>query len=426
MDMQKHIFDQLSSMDNLPDREVLREIFEQVFIHLYSETQSKYEALETRIRDELPFHSDSYAISGTVMPNRDVTRQAWLFPIVWEDLKAAIPSPVEIHDEIKEKKEAVLCNIFVEADYLICRELENRQGLFSGTLTSGGQSYPIRVKLRPSKRYIERIGSLYRFFMSNAIPWVTVNHPYLAKFFDVVCVGIDGVSEVSAEEPGEIDIAYDKYAPFIKHNLIPVWNIERMTVKGEDFPIPALDKVNYEYHFPLSDDMSADGYIIEDGAERVSAVRRESGMLIVTSPFKGGLTWNMLRIHQRAPSVTEQFQFPLFDNRQEDSFAGRMVRHFNIEIKTKAELFRILQSFTASELITFQDFSISKQMGYNETWEANSFIRDEIRDIDTSKTLLLRFSPAKRNFFLNRDIMSFLTSQVQLIYPEYHCVGVIA
>ena len=60
-----------------------------------------------------------------------------------------------------------------------------------------------------------------------------------------------------------------------------------------------------------------------------------------------------------------------------------------------------------------------------ETYEVNGFLKDEIRDVAVSKSLILKFRPLKRNSIILRDVLSFLTSQVQTIYPEFHCLGVL-
>lgn len=53
----------------------------------------------------------------------------------------------------------------------------------------------------------------------------------------------------------------------------------------------------------------------------------------------------------------------------------------------------------------------------------NGFILDEIRDRDYEKRLVLLFRKKSALSFLLRDIMSFLVSEVQLMYGEYRCEG---
>ena len=53
----------------------------------------------------------------------------------------------------------------------------------------------------------------------------------------------------------------------------------------------------------------------------------------------------------------------------------------------------------------------------------NPFIIDEVRRKDAAKQLILCFQGSQKLKWLQRDIMSFLVSEVQLLYPEYQCVG---
>lgn len=63
--------------------------------------------------------------------------------------------------------------------------------------------------------------------------------------------------------------------------------------------------------------------------------------------------------------------------------------------------------------------------GKNETYSMNPFIEDEIRDKRSQKKLLLCFKAGMGEEWLNRDIASFLVSEVQRLYPEYECGGML-
>ena len=54
----------------------------------------------------------------------------------------------------------------------------------------------------------------------------------------------------------------------------------------------------------------------------------------------------------------------------------------------------------------------------------NYFIEDEIREKEYKRCLVLKFR-GKESRALLRDIMSFLVSEVQLLYGEYQCEGVL-
>ena len=55
----------------------------------------------------------------------------------------------------------------------------------------------------------------------------------------------------------------------------------------------------------------------------------------------------------------------------------------------------------------------------------DQFITDELRKRETQETMLLHFAAADPGNFLNMDIMSFLVTKAQKLFPEYHCTGVL-
>jgi len=425
MDMETRISQQLNLISDNADRERLRSIIEGIFIPLYDETKKKYSDLEERVYNELPFNQEKYSICGTIAHKDSVNRMSWLFPLLDEDLKSTPLTTAEIFARLNTQKEAVLTSVYIGLDYLACRDIWINGKIYSGKIVSGDKSYSVGVKLRPTKKYEKCLEALYKTFIANGLLWSTINIPYLAKFFDVVCVRMDSKSGVLPELPAKLEIDFQEHNHHIVYDLIPLWNVEEISIQGERFPFPALDKVNYEYRFAIKPDAVDDGFIVVYDNNRMFAMRRESDTIIITSPVKSGLKWKMLRFHQRTASQTESFQYPVFDNRQKDSFAGRMIIQHRATIKTKAELFRILNSFNASEKLMVQGIYVVDKRMQGETWGGNKFIQDEIRDITALKTLLLQFKPTDKKNILNRDIMSFLISQIQLVYPEYICIGVL-
>ena len=95
-------------------------------------------------------------------------------------------------------------------------------------------------------------------------------------------------------------------------------------------------------------------------------------------------------------------------------------------IKTKAEMARLIESFPYGEYVHFMGMEIGEELP--KGWESSNynmdgFIQDEIRIGHSKLVLTLFFAPVDRENYLNEDIMSFLVTQVQKLFPEYMCVG---
>ena len=426
MDMRLHISRMLDSMKSDSDKALLREIMEEAFIPMHDHFEEQYARLEARVRDEVPLAAGSYVIWATLM-ERGVADGAspYLFPMLEEDLANPAIDRADLEGWLRDGGELRIDTVFVQADYLLCREIAERGEAFEGSLRASGGELRAGIELRPSKRYADCIGDLYRLFMSNGVPWQTVYSPYIFKMFDAVLVHAD------VGGTGELDsfIGYDadfgSYAGYIRRGLIPMWNVRRLTMKSEDFPLPALDKVNYEYVFDLSDEGPEHGYLADYGNEDISSVRRERDAMVVTSPTQKGVVWDMYKIHRRKEYATERFAYELTSNAQEDSFAARMVSFYGSVVKTGAELRRLLAAYDASSYAELISAKVIEGISPGETYEANAFLKDEIRDPKADKTLLLEFRALKPDQYLIRDAMSFLVSLAQMMYPEYHCTGVL-
>ena len=58
-------------------------------------------------------------------------------------------------------------------------------------------------------------------------------------------------------------------------------------------------------------------------------------------------------------------------------------------------------------------------------WNVRKLILNGIRDTRSQKKLFLRFQAGREEEWLHRDIASFLVSEVQRLYPEYECGGMV-
>lgn len=426
MDMRKYIAQKLDGMKSITEKDMLRDVMEDIFIPMYDHTETQYDRLEQRVKAQMPLDSSSYIIWTTLMERENAARGCpYLSPMLEEDLQRPTIELSGLRERLQNEREIRLDTVFVQADYLTCKEIADDRKILEGTLATDNGEFHIGVRLRLSERYPRCIESLYRLFLSNSIPWQTVNAPYLFKLFDVMLIRIDLAGKEEGGTVSSYKVSYGDRTKYIRQGLVPVWNIRKLHIKSEDFPLAALDKVNYEYEFDLSEEGAENGYLADYGNADISTVRREENSLIVTSPAPKGLVWDMYKIMKRKEYATDYFPYELMNNAQEDSFAARMIASYGTVIKTYAELHRLLAVYDVSQYIELDSVQVVSGAVTGETYEVNAFLQDEIRDLAVSKSLLLKFKPQKRNSYILRDVISFLVSQVQLIYPEFHCVGVL-
>jgi len=409
------------------EKDMLRDIMEDIFIPMYEHMELRYSQLESRVYEQMPHIPSTYVTWGTLMEHESLSGgHPYLFPVLDEDLQEPKISLSNITQRLRDEREVRIGSVFIEADYLICKKIADSRQIFEGNLhTDNGKNFRIGVRLHLSERYSACVRNLYRVFVSNGVPWQTLNFPYIFKMFDVmltrISVGEDSVSGISSGYEAD----FEQYAGHIKNGLVPAWNIQKLRIKGDDFPLAAIDKINYEHVFELGEDGSVHGYLVDFESSDISNVRIQQNSLIVTSPMQKGLIWDMYKIIKRKDYITDYFRYEPMSNEQADSFAARMTTYYGTTIKTNAELHRLLESYDISKYVNFLSAQVVSGDVMGETYEVNDFLIDEIRDLSMNKSLLLRFSPLSRDSYILRDLISFLVSQVQLIYPEFHCVGVL-
>lgn len=421
--MREYISKQLDTMTDLREKNQLRTVLENVFLPLYDATLEKYQALEDRVRDELPATWGEHTVYSTLLPKKNATGYVpWLFPI------ADISTDNSSASGRKFDKGSVIDTVFIESDYLICKELLSGKEIFNGTIFIEEQEYPVQVSLKPSKKYFAAILSIYPHFINNGIPWTTLNIPYIHKMFDIILLTELSHLESEDEEKNNLfkwEISFGKCDEYIEKDLVPVWNVSQFTVKNMDFPIPIIDKREYESEIDLKDEGLENGFLADYNSAPISNTRRETDKYIVTISEKKNFECTLYKFSKPVMTGTNSFRFPLFSNKQQDQFAGRMVNYYGSKVNTRAELARVINSFEIHDFIKFENSKVlNNRVITGETYESNFFLKDEIRDDNISKTLMLEFSKnSNKNIYLMRDVMSFVVSQVQFIYPEYNCVG---
>jgi hypothetical protein len=419
--VRQYIAKRLDELGYGEQRVFLKRLMADVFLSLYEETEEKYAALERRVRDELPLVYESYTLYSTVLPqNRADGGHAYLNPVIPHDVADPVLDAGELALALRDGQ-PVIATVFCEADYLECMRLCRDKRIFNGAIIVRSERYPLKCVLKPAARYSRRVEALYGMFIRNDVPWTTVNSAYFGKFFDVCLTDLPKTPPHGVKIPPEqLELSF---APHLKRGLIPVWNIDVSHVKGEDFPMPAEDFVNYEYRFDTGASEDGTGFLLDYDNEYVLHVRREDNALVIVSPKQKGFAWDMYKIHGRRDNPMDIYPYPVISNARSDSFSTRLMAKYGTHITTRAELNKLLASFEVSEYVELADLRFAGEKLAGDTYDMNSFIRDEIRSPDYKKTLALVFKAKNRDFFLNRDIISFLVSEFQRVYPEFRCVG---
>lgn len=425
--MEELIRKEVQSINSLEERVAFKQLMEQVFLSIYETNEQMYADLEKRVQDELSYDVNHYLVRTGVIERKyfDASHHM-VSPMEESDLKVPSYQMKDIIKSIDCNGSFSLMKVLLRCDYTQLQDLWNEEIEFHGEIETEqpDKMWEITVVLRPNTEYLKKIGHLYQLFIKNGIPWQTVNAPYLYKMANVIlCQLPEGIQESEAIK--KVQINFEKYNQIIIHDFIPIWNIKRLTLDGIGFPVPCEDHKSYEHAISIREHGIQHAYLVEDDIE-IQSVSQQKEKLLIVSRTNVAKKWNVYMIRNAVDSQIDHYTYPIMLNQRAETFSEKFHKKWNASIKTRVELARFIKGFGLEDYIIYKDCEIKEQFEKGkETYSMNLFIDDEIRDSRAQKKLILYFKSGGREAWLQRDIASFIVSEVQRIYPEYECGGIV-
>lgn len=421
--MKDIIASRLQSVSSLDDRKLLKDVLRDVYENLADYNLSMYERLENRLYNEIESHTDDFVVytSAEYLENLDPISD-FLHPMIPEDADTTL-NLVDISKRLNTHPNSVIASIYMKCSNREILQLLNEKESFKGVIKTENGDYNINVKAKRCNKYINQIDKLYKTFQQNNVVWTTINCPYACKFIDIVLT--NPISLSKDEVISEITIDLGKYDKYKQVNVVPIWNVKMLEVEENSFPMPAIDRINYEHRLALESFGTQNGYLVALGSvEYLYTLRREKE-LIVVSKSDSQQPWKLLQVEKPPDVIRHNSAFELLNNKRDLGFAGRYAAIKSLVIRTKSELDRLLNSYDQSKSVLFQGMEILEcYEETKETLDCNSFVDDNIRDGVNKKTMLLKFKVEHGESYLIYDKISFLVSEIQMLFPEYDCVGV--
>ena len=418
--MKEVIRKKIDEMNELEDRTILKAIVEDVFKGVVAHQKNFNQQLEDRVFNQLDNKEKDYELYTTVVARDELKIiNDFLTPIIEAD-KTALTQE-EILARIKAEEKEKIAQVFIAASYADIKELAASNRSFTGKILTENNSYQITFSLEYNQAYIDKEAELYDIFKKNNLKWRTVNNPYARKIFDIIIIDFEkGLNEI--EEYEKIDFDFEEFAEQSYLNYIPVWNVKKLSQKGEGFPVPAEDKINYDHFIALENLNLNNGYLVIPDGNNIVSVKRKRDQIVITSDQSSSNSWGLLEIIQDSRDIDRDFTFSLLSNSRKDFFINRFSNNNFNHIKSKAELNRIINSYHAIADIKLEEVEIRNNIRSETTYDFNQFIVDEIRAKNFKQIMLLKFSGGV-NDYLKYDLLSFLLSELQIYFPEYLCKG---
>jgi len=420
--MKQMIRDEIQSISNLQERIIFKELMEGVFLSLYETNVHMYQQLEERVMNDLAYDVNQYLIiTGIVERNYLDPIHPYLTVMREEDWNLTVHKVSHIRQKIAEEGFCCIGTIFLQCDYLQIERLLSEKKTYKGIIKAASE-YPVHIHLQQNQSYLSEVQHLYHLFIKNGIPWQTVNSPYLFKMIDVYITELSNeCQENDIVTSFEVDL--EAFSKNVCYDIIPIWNVHHLSLESAGFPVACGDHKNYEHVISIQDVSEKSVYLVDENID-ITSVRRQETELFVITPTESNQEWNIYTIKNGGKSRLERYTYPIMENLRKDSFAERLQRKNGQVVKTKGELKRFVRDFGFENYLEYVDCILENKVDKKqETYSMNFFLKDEIREKDKQKQLLLLFEMKSEQTWLVRDLMSFITSEVQELYPEYQCGG---
>lgn len=380
------IYERLKALSSGVERSEYRDI-SKAFQEIVRYNRDALQELEESLRRELRDVSERFYLYGAVAPAGDASIiNDFLFPMLPEE----------------EPVEGRLATIFCQCSRAEMEELfESSQEMV--VLTEEG-TFEITAHIRPCRRFQRKIEELQNVFYDNGVYWRTPHLPYVDRFGDVFC-------ETFQPETPIHSISFKGRDIPVRMDLIPLWNVEPISLKCTIFPVPAIDEWNYRHTLRLP--FVQDGYVVRM-EQAVKHVYMSQAGLEVISEEKVQRDFSLYRIAVRRDINIPHY--PLTSNFRRMRHIDRQADNALFRPRTRAEMARIVTSYEAGENLELLEISqgecgpIGGEDGLCHYSPAGR------------EQFLLKFR-ARQDGFLLEDQVSFLVQEVQNDYPQFVITG---
>lgn len=406
----------LEKMQDKEDREYLNSLLNGVFLPLTEYVETNYNMLKDKVIKETVEKRDRDTVYTALIPRENFDlRVNQLYPMDPLDLEERTITTKKILDGLSEQGSFFVYRIFVGDEYPIVRELILTNPKFKGKVITNEDEYEAVFELRQNLHYFDKMKELYSAFTDNGLAWKTICAPHLFRAFDVFLSYTDCPDD---EEVQELQIDFGEYEHRFLREMVPVWNVRKITETTSTYPMPEQAELHYEhviYRHRLDPDSE---YLpISDGIPMFQAEKRK-GDLYIVCPLEKPRQWKLFEITAWKKQPQE---FLYFQNGIQ--MDGILKYSCMNGIRTRAEVFHFVKMLGYDNSVRLEHVFLTSQKVESETYTMDPFLIDEIRTEKGKEHLVLDFTAIHTEDVYRYDIMSYLVSRVQWFYPEYDCVG---
>lgn len=407
---QEFIEKQLLEIEDLNVRREAKEIVTNILQPFYEEMQNAYQRLEERV-EEARMGAEAYEIVTAIKPRKEVdVTDYFMHPMRFEDMEERVILIEEVWEKLNQNEPYELYPVYVEDSYEKVYELLDTKLSFPVEITTEYGTYTGKAVLAEEKAYEEILLQLYEDFIENGIEWKTVNAPYLHKLLKVMLVEASCPRD---EEILNVKVDFGAYQDIFRCDYVPLWNLRMLHVSTSVYPKQSLNGVFYEHTIQDEKLRAGSSYLVHH-ADKIWSIRNDAKTLDLVICCK-----------ERKPAEWDLWEFSAVSSKEKQpDWMGNGNELKRPHIRTVAEAIRFAEGLSSRDYVSLLDVTAEAPENGKEirTYQMDAFLPEEIRNQNAAPKLYFLCSLKQRENYLNQDMLSFLLSRFQLLYPEYQCV----
>lgn len=396
--------------------DIFKKSIEEMFNNLIDSVENKHQEIEKSIKNSFKnLKKEMYFSSTLIQINELKYYSDQLNPIIEEKEKYSYEN---ILNSIKNNEKIKFAKLYFNNSNLNHID-ENK--VFNGGLISGERTYDIGFKLTKFEGYKEEVKSLYKYSKNNFLSWTTPNMPYMNSFYELELI----------EYPEELrnlntidDFYYnlEEYEGEYKTNICPVWSIRKIEkLNSTDFTL--ISKGVYRYKTGL-DDKNIIIFINSD--YKIYGIDYDYENILELTINKIDLkNLNYYLLEEKINIKNYNNFFPIWTNKKSETFLNSYSNFYNQRIRSLGEIRRIINSMDGAKEFVIKEIYVVEKHKYKKqlkTYEINEYIISDLRNQKNKDFMVLIFQNDNIDNF-SYDILSYIISEIQILFPEYNCVG---
>lgn len=352
--LKEEIKNKIRNVKSLEDKEILLELFEQVFEDLIDYQEEKNKQLREQLTEELEIRQNDYVVATTLLSKNEWMESLDYEPVLLEELQEQVTDWERVKVSLQANLVVKIGKVFAKVSKDINNLWKENPPEFDGVMVTSKRRVPVKICLRNDERYWEIKDNVEQAFFKNGINCRRIPELYFSRFYEV-CITECSYAIYDDEAIKSIEIDYGLYSENVLEDKLLVWNLKAMEKKVMGFPVPQYEQKKYQ--FMIECDRENELYVVLLDQEEYAVHKNKS--IDIYSDDGNMRNWHCYKICEQ-DRMKPLREYPVVSNYYREDFCDRFAAQYLTTVATKGEWNRMVQQMEVERYITLENIKKNK------------------------------------------------------------------